>query len=416
MISRPLLGHRLVTVTVTVAAAAVDELFFLGTKRAHVARIGDGVLPGWAGGSVILLVAALLLLRRRFPLRVFVMVWVVACGALLVREWLFLACLTVALYALASAVSRRVALGALVACALPMLVQAYLTSPDSLDPVGEMLVRLGFFALVLGTAWGLGRHHRGVLDRERLTGERHVRDAAQAVQQERLRLSRELHDIVSHTVSVMTLQAAGARTLVGRDDQRVVGSLEVIEQAGVQAMNELSRLLSVMRKEDAEEPDALSVQPGLEDLPDLVALARAGGQDVELDLGGEAGQLDPSVALACYRVVQEALTNARKYAGRRALTRVDLTWVPPRLVLTVSNDAGFAPDDEEPMGTLVLTTGHGLQGLRERVDLVGGELESGPTSGGGYLVRATLPVASVGLLRPPERRVGEPSDAWSSFD
>ena len=110
-------------------------------------------------------------------------------------------------------------------------------------------------------------------------------------------------------------------------------------------MNELNRLLTVMRKED-DEQDALSVQPRLEDLPRLVELAKAAGQDVQLDLNGEPGRLDPSVALACYRVVQEALTNARKYAGQ-SLVRINLSWLPPRLVVTVSNDAGLAPGDDE---------------------------------------------------------------------
>lgn len=399
----------------TVAAAAVDELFFLGSKHSHTLRLGDGVLPSWAGGGVVLVAAVLLLLRRRFPLQVFSAMWVVACAALVVREWLFLACLAVALYAVAAAVTRRVALAALAVAAVPMVVQAYLTSPDSLDPVGEMLVRLGSFALVLGVAWGLGRHHRAVAARQRQAEAGLARASARALQQERLRISRELHDIVSHTVSVMMLQAAGARTLVGRDDERVVGSLGVIEQAGVQAMNELGRLLSVMRKDDAEEQDMLSAQPRLEDLPRLVELARAGGQDVELHLDGEPGHLDPSVALACYRLVQEALTNARKHAGHRALVRVNLSWTPSQLVLTVRNDPGLSPTKEESAAAF-LSTGHGLRGLHERVDLVGGTLESGATAGGGYLLRATLPVAATGAVRPPEPQNGETSDAWRIFD
>ena len=421
MTTRRSARRHLVTVLVTVAAAAVDGLFFLGTKYPHTLRVGPGELPAWAGGLVVLLAAVVLLLRHRFPVRVLAAMWLVACAALLVREWLFLACLTVALYAVADAASRRVATAALVACALPLVVQAYLTSPGSLDPIGETLVRLGFFALVLGLAWGLGRHHRGVAERHRGAVERQAQESAQALQQERLRLSRELHDIVSHTVSVMTLQAAGARTLVGRDDGRVVQALDVVEQAGVQAMNELGRLLSVMRAEDPGEEDPLLAQPRLEDLATLVEQARAGGQDVELDLVGEPGRLDPSVALAGYRIVQEALTNARKYAGR-ALIRVHLSWVPPRLVLTVSNDAGPGPDGEPAGRAPALSTGHGLRGLAERVDLVGGELESGPTPGGGYQVRATLPVAAVGsprvTARPPAGTGESPDvgDAWSSFD
>ena len=399
----------------TVAAAAVDGLFYLGTKYPHTLRVGHGELPAWVGAVVVLLAAALLLARRRAPLRVFAVMWLVACAALLVREWLFLACLSVALYAVADAASRRLATAALLVCALPLGAQAYLTSPDSLDPVGETLVRLGFFALVTGTAWGLGRHHREVAERHRAAVERQAQESAEVLQQERLRLSRELHDIVSHTVSVMTLQAAGARTLVGRDDERVVRALEVVEQAGVQAMNELGRLLTVMRTEDTDDQDPLLAQPRLEDLPTLVELARAGGQDVELDLVGEPGQLDPSVALAGYRIVQESLTNARKYAGA-ALIRVHLSWVPPRLVLTVSNDAGAGSDGTPPAEVATLSTGHGLRGLKERVDLVGGVLESGPTPDGGYLVRATLPVAAVGLLHRSRQAPGDTWDAWTSFD
>ena len=401
---------------VTVLAGAVDELFFLGAKHAHTVRVGAWMLPLWLGGVLILAATVLLLLRRRRPLQAFVAVWALAVFSLFFRDWLFIGCFAVALYGVAAATIRQVAVAALLASAITLTVEStFLVGSSSPDPMGELLVRWGLFALVLGIAWSLGRYHHAVWTRARETQARHVAESAAAVQAERLRLSRELHDIVSHTVSVMTLQAAGARTLVGRDDARVVGSLRVIEQAGVEAMNELARLLSVLRAEDGEAGDELAVQPRLEDLPQLVALANSAGQDVELDLSGEPGRLDPSVALACYRVVQEALTNARKYAGQQALVRVNLFWRPPQLVVTVRNDAGSGAAGSEPAHGGELSTGHGLRGLAERVGLVGGELESGPTSGGGFLIRATLPVAATGTLHPAPALETDP-DAWASFD
>ena len=409
-------GRFVLFSVVAVVAGAIDELWFLGAKHAHAGRVGAWVLPLWLGGILILAATALLLTRRRRALQVFVAVWALAVFSLFFRDWLFIGCFAVALYRVAAATIRWVAVAALLAAAVVVTVEStFSVGSDSPDPVGEALVRWALFALVMGIAWSLGRYHHFVGTRERETRERHAAESAAAVQAERLRLSRELHDIVSHTVSVMTLQAAGARTLVGRDDERVVGSLRVIEQAGVEAMNELARLLSVLRAEDGEAGDELAVQPRLEDLPQLVALANSAGQDVELDLSGEPGRLDPSVALACYRVVQEALTNARKYAGQQALVRVNLSWRPPQLVVTVRNDAGSGAAGSEPAPRGELSTGHGLHGLAERVGLVGGELESGPTSGGGFLIRATLPVAAAGTLHPAPVPETDP-DAWASFD
>ena len=215
----------------------------------------------------------------------------------------------------------------------------------------------------------------------------------------------------------MTLQAAGARTLVGRDDERVVGSLRVIEQAGVEAMNELARLLSVLRAEDGEAGDELAVQPRLEDLPQLVALANSAGQDVELDLSGEPGRLDPSVWP--WRVIascRRRWTNARKYAGRQALVRVNLSWHPPRLVVTVRNDAGSGAAGPEPARGEQLSTGHGLRGLAETGRP--GRRRTGVGSDVGRWLPHPSHAAGRRDRQPePGPGAGEPDpDAWASFD
>lgn len=248
-----------------------------------------------------------------------------------------------------------------------------------------------FYAVFFVLGWFGGWWRRRTAVREKGLIEEREQRAADAAREERLRLARELHDIVSHTVNIMTLQAAGARAVMDRQPEQVGRSLDVIEHAGVQAMNELHRLLGVLRSDDEASTD-LSVQPQLSDIPQLIEVARASGQQVELDLIGPPGELDPSVELACFRVVQEGLTNARKYAGPDAMVRVNLQWAAPRLLVTVANEPGRLERDDR---MAALSTGHGLAGLTERVQLVGGELAAGATDDGGYEVQARLPVASM---------------------
>jgi len=202
-----------------------------------------------------------------------------------------------------------------------------------------------------------------------------------AVAEERRRIARDLHDVVAHSVSVMTVQAGAARLLLDEEPKRAREPLLAVEETGRQALGEMRRLLGILRR--AEGKAALAPQPGLARLDDLVAQARAGGLPVELTVEGERAALPPGVDLAAYRIVQEALTNARKHGGP-ARAHVALRYGREALELEVTNDGGASANDG--------SGGHGLVGMRERVALYGGELEAGPRASGGYAVRARLPV------------------------
>jgi signal transduction histidine kinase len=233
--------------------------------------------------------------------------------------------------------------------------------------------------------------------RARLAQEAYAHQAAEAVRTERLRLARELHDIVAHAVSAIILQAAGARTLVTTEDGRVRQAFTVIESAGVQAMNELHRLLGLLRTVDPDQTagtDFDDLQPGLEDLPALVDFSRASGLDINLVVEGRRARLDRSVDLAAYRVVQEALTNATKHGGRTVHVHVHYVLPEQQVSIEVRN----LRESSQPATTVdSLSSGHGLIGLAERVSLVGGRLRAGPV-GDGFLVRAELPLNQPGRV------------------
>ncbi|MBD0328689.1 MAG: sensor histidine kinase [Thermoleophilia bacterium] len=237
---------------------------------------------------------------------------------------------------------------------------------------------------VIGTAsWALGRAvgERGRrADELELRAERLQRRHESAVAEERARIARELHDVIAHSVSVMTVQAGAARVLLDETPERAREPLLAVEETGRQALAEMRRLLGILRGD--EEPAALVPQPGVAELGSLVEHVRRAGLPVQLVVAGEAQPLPPGVDLAAYRVVQEALTNALKHAGP-ARAEVALRYLPGALEVVVTNDGRVAANGR---------AGHGLVGMRERVALYGGELEAGPRGENGYAVRATLPL------------------------
>jgi signal transduction histidine kinase len=192
--------------------------------------------------------------------------------------------------------------------------------------------------------------------------------ARRAVAEERQRIARELHDVVAHSVSVMTVQAGAVRRLLRPEQERERLALEAIETTGREALTEMRRLVGLLRDQGST-PD-FAPQPSMRTVDVLVGTVREAGLPVELEVEGEPRELPPGVDLSAYRVIQEALTNALKYAGPAK------AWV--------TNDGR-----SEPVGD---GGGHGLAGLRERVSLVGGSIESGPRAGGGFVVKAHLPL------------------------
>jgi signal transduction histidine kinase len=242
----------------------------------------------------------------------------------------------------------------------------------------------GFFALYIVACWlaGVFVHSR----REAAAHAAHAtaleREAGVAVADERARMARELHDIVSHNLSVVVLQAAGARAK--SDPAADASTLEKIERSGRDALVEMRRLLGVLRA-DGEDP-ALAPQPGIAQLDALVANVRTHGLAVELTVEGDCAGLPPALDLSAYRIVQEALTNAIKHAGR-ANARVRVSRGADAITIDVLDDGGGAPAGESSNG------GHGLIGMRERVALFGGELRAEPRLKGGFAVHARLPFA-----------------------
>jgi signal transduction histidine kinase len=179
----------------------------------------------------------------------------------------------------------------------------------------------------------------------------------------------------------MTVQAGAVRRLLAPEQAKERAALETVEATGRQALTEMRRLVGLLREEGAM-PE-FSPQPGLGTIDALLDGVRAAGLPVELEVEGSPHELPPGVDLAAYRVVQEALTNALKYAGP-AHAWVEVAWGDDQLELTIANDGRSAGD-----GT---GGGQGLDGMRERVSLYGGEIASGPRDGGGYVVRAQLPI------------------------
>ncbi|MFI7482068.1 sensor histidine kinase [Kocuria sp. M1R5S2] len=316
----------------------------------------------------------------------FALHWTYGLSGLLMPMFAPVAGLMVVLYALARSESRRIARAALALCVAPVVVNSYnvaVLADEANRILTFVVVVVPWSALVL-TVWGLGRNSYAADRRVEL--EKQEQTAA-AVRAERLNMARELHDIVSHSVSAMILQAAGAQTYVAREDHQVRAALEAIENTGVQAMGELHRLLELLRTASPEQDrEEYAPPPSLRDLDALVSSVRATGVDVEVVVEGHPTELDRGVGLVAYRIVQEALTNTIKHGGRGASARVHLRWELDALGLTVRNRAGLGT-----RGAGTLSSGHGLTGLAERVSLVGGTLETGPVADG-FLVRAHLPV------------------------
>jgi signal transduction histidine kinase len=225
------------------------------------------------------------------------------------------------------------------------------------------------------------RTHRLEELTEYLERDRERRERA-AVADERARIARELHDLVSHAVSVIAVQADAADAALERDSELAKRPIAAIRGSAVEALTEMRRLLGVLRTVEGE-PD-LGPLPGLAELPALLERARESGQAVRLSIDGTPRPLPSSVDLSAYRIVQEALTNATKHAPG-APVAVGLHWSPDALRVEV-RDHGPGTHGAPPPDA------HGLVGMRERVRIHGGELHTGNDPGGGFTVRAVLPI------------------------
>ncbi|HEY5099478.1 MAG TPA: histidine kinase [Gaiellaceae bacterium] len=267
--------------------------------------------------------------------------------------------------------------------ALAAIAAADLARPGVFSASGSRPSALLAFAIAWLVGRDLRRRRQRVADledrAERLEHEREEK-AQLAVAEERGRIARELHDVIAHGVSVIVVQAQAGPHLVA-DPQRVVDVFRAIESSGRDALVELRRLLGILRSGD--EQLAIGPQPGLGSLQSLVEHLRVSGLPVELRIEGEPAHLPAGIDLSAYRIVQEALTNVVKHA-QDAAAEVVIRYEPRALELVVV-------DDGHGGATSRNGSGHGLIGMRERVALYGGTLETGKRDRGGYAVRARLP-------------------------
>lgn len=350
-----------------------------------------GYEPHLAIDTVSVLVASTaLLFRRRLPLTVLVVTGLVLfvadlfvpTGPVLFGEWLpFL----VACYSAAASdtVRRAVVLPiAMISATAAFAVMSW-RYPVEFWHVAPAAVWFGEALLAVGLGFAIARHrlisrelteHAAELKRYRR------RDAEQAVQQERARIARELHDVIAHHVTVMVVQASAAQNVLRASPDAATSALLNVQASGREALEEMKLLLGVLR--DDGDGDGRDPMPGLARLEELVCSMRDAGLDVELVGKGLDNRLPPSVDVAAFRIVQEALTNAMRYAPRgHVRVGVDVGASTVRILV----------HDDGPGRAIAVGSGHGLDGLRERVSLLGGTLDAGPAPEGGFTLRADLP-------------------------
>ena len=381
-----LLRHAFEALVVAVAVATQVELL-----------VGSVTGPVVAVEAAALLATVPLLFRRRFPFAAPALVFTGLAGVSLVApagvtEGASFAILGLILACWAAGAQREgqqaLAGAALGLAAFAVLVPARRGAGTTLQ-MGDAEVDI-VSLLVIGIGLPLGafalrrREQRAAAleaEAEQLAREREQRARA-AVAAERARIARDLHDVIAHSVSVMTVQGGAARLLLEQDARRARESLLAVEQTGHQAMAEMRRLLGIAHAE----PDtpALAPQPGLADLETLVEQVRRAGLPVALAVDGAPHAVAPGVSLAAYRIVQEALTNALKHAGP-ARAWVTISYQRDALELEIA-------DDGPGVASVDAGGGHGLVGMHERVGLYGGELAAGPRAEGGFAVRARLPL------------------------
>ena len=264
-------------------------------------------------------------------------------------------------------------------------------------------------SLALTVTVGYAVH--AVADRDRMLAE-HEAETRRALEDERARIASELHDVVTHNVSVMIVQAGAARQVLADAPDEARAAMLAVEASGRAAMTELRHLLGLLSPSQGPGDDALAPngtapaelepQPGLSQLPALVARLTATGLPIDLRVGALPETLSPGLDLAVYRVIQEALTNVIKHAGKPATT-VSVAADDRALVVEVA-DGGrpiLAAAPAVPAGTR-----RGLVGLRERIGLYGGVLEAGPRRGGGWLVRARFPLDAATARQGDVARTG----------
>jgi signal transduction histidine kinase len=349
--------------------------------------------------------------RDRAPVAIFVVqsILIVAAWPIL-KYYSPVAGLPVALYAIAFHRNKTICLLALMASFIPNGLVAAAVAGFAAEPAQRklatfissaiFLVLVAIGACIAGQLTQASHRHIARLERERAAAreaEERKQVAAREIEviaAERRRIARELHDSVSHAVTVIVLLSSGAARVADTNSVQAKQSLEDIATIAKEAMAELRRLLTVLdngssNRNNAATIDGLELQPGLNDLPVLINSARVTGVSVTTRFEGKRLVLSPDVDLIAYRIVQEGLTNVLKHAGKDADPQLRLIWEPQNLLIQIDNGIGLS----EAVHSQAVTGGWGLRGLRERVTSIGGSLSAAPHAGAGYRLTAILPVA-----------------------
>jgi signal transduction histidine kinase len=350
-------------------------------------------------GYVLLIVSGLVLVvRRRWPVAVFVTT--VACSVLYYTAgypdgpgWIGL---FVAIYTVTALGDGHRSLQ-IVAAGKVVLITVWLVTAElqPFNAAGWVFFRIG--AAVMVAALGESVRTRRVLaaeaqERAERAEQTKEEEARRRVDAERLRIAREVHDTVAHAIAVINVQAGVTAHVLDKRPDRARETLLVIEQTSARALGELRSTLGMLR--DAGD-DRRAPTPGLNQVEELVGLAREAGLDVKLEVASPPVELPAATDQAAYRILQESITNAIRHAGPARVV-VTITYGPSNLDLLVADD-GHGPRDA---GRGAGDAGRGIVGMRERAALLGGELTAGPGSGGGFRVRARLPLPPDGTARP----------------
>jgi signal transduction histidine kinase len=342
--------------------------------------------PAYLGYLLLTLTGLVLLVRRRRPVAVFATV--VAASLVYYTAgypdgpgWLGL---FVATYTLTAHGDGQRSLQ-VVTAGIAVLTVGWLLAADlqPLDAAGWVFFRIGtvIMAAAVGEVLRMARvvavQARARADWAERTREQ---EALRRVDAERLRIAREVHDTVAHAIAVINVQAGVTAHVLDRRPQQARETLVTIAQTSARALGELRAILGVLR--DPDDGDAPA--PGLRRVEELAGMARQAGLDVEVEVGAPPRELPSAVDQAAYRIVQEAITNVIRHAGR-ARVLVSVSYGPGGLELRVADDGRGPSGDADGAG-------RGIVGMRERAGLLGGELTAGPRPGGGYQVRARLPL------------------------
>jgi signal transduction histidine kinase len=369
------------------AAILISDLFFFSNIIAPDCTWGQRLLEV---GCAILGYGALRL-RNSSPALAYGLGWIYAAGAALltildVFQFTPFFVLLVTLFAVASERPVRVSCIALAASTVPIALTIWFNVQDQAGPGYQLSVFIAstvFYLVVSATAWALGMRSRSA----QRTVEHHRRrlaKASAAVIEERQRIACELHDILSHTITIMVLQASGARRILASDPAAADDALSHVEQVGKAAMGDLRRMLTLVRSPEPGNDEAS--QCGLADIEGLLGHVLRAGVNARLDVQGSPVPVAESVSRTVYRIVQEATTNIIKHAGPGTVAIVRLTWGSD-LQIAIVDDGGGKPE----MEAAAFSTGQGLLGLKERVAVFGGILTAGAHNNG-FRVLACLPL------------------------